>query len=81
MGIFNSIRSETKCPTCNNLVEWQSKRLIYDGLLVANAMQTITLNKKMDGEMHGFCDPCKTFTDVVIEKGKIAGVKSHKPKP
>lgn len=81
MGVFSTIKSTVKCPKCSEAVEWQSKRLIYDGIFVANAMQTITLNKKMDGEMHGFCDSCKRFTEVVIKKGKISALKSYKPKP
>lgn len=80
MGAFNTIKSSMKCPKCGQIVEWQSKRLVYDGILVANAMQTIVLNEKMDGEMHGFCDSCRTSTDVVIEKGEITGVKSYKSK-
>ena len=75
MGVFNTIKSKTKCPNCNNPVEWQSKRLVYDGLLVENAMQTITLNKKMDGEMHTYCDKCKTSFDVAITKGKEKRIK------
>ena len=81
MGVFNTIKSSMKCPKCGKMSEWQSKRLVYDGVLVANTMQTITLNEKMDGEVHGFCNSCKTFTEAVIKKGKITRVKSYKPKP
>lgn len=47
MGIFNIIKSSMDCHKCGRPVEWESKRLVYDGILVADAMQTITLNEKM----------------------------------
>jgi len=79
MGVFNTIKSSIKCPKCGNTVEWQSKRLVYDGFLVANAMQTLTLNEKMDGEMHTYCDKCKTGFDVTITKGKEEITKRRTP--
>jgi hypothetical protein len=71
MGAFNTIRSDQLCPNCQSQVEWQSKRLEYDGLLIANAMQVIELKPTMDSEMHAFCDRCKTWTDATIEQGKV----------
>ena len=38
MGAFNTINSDQTCPVCQSPVEWQSKRLEYDGLIVANAV-------------------------------------------
>lgn len=68
--MFNVIKSKLKCPKCHETVEWQSKYLTYDGYVLENLLQDITLNKHMDGEMHTFCDSCKTAVDVDIKKGK-----------
>ncbi len=76
MGVYNVIKNKTKCPKCQSPVEWQSKRLEYDGFLLANVMQGIKLNERMDGEMHTFCDRCKLGFDVTIEKGEKKEIKS-----
>jgi hypothetical protein len=78
MGAFNTIRSDRTCPTCQSPVEWQSKRLEYDGLIVANAMQVIELKPQMDGEMHAYCAACKTWTDATIKQGKVTELRSSK---
>ncbi len=79
MGVFNTIKTDEKCPNCHQPVEWQSKRLIYDGIIVGNLMQALTLNKRMDGEMHAYCDACETWFDATIEKGKVVTIKPSNP--
>jgi hypothetical protein len=78
MGAYNTIRSDRTCPTCQAPVEWQSKRLEHDRLIIANAMQEIELKPQMDGEMHAFCAACQTWTDATIKKGEVTELKSSK---
>lgn len=76
MGIYNTIHTEQTCPNCSAPVEWQSKHLDYDGLVLANAMQQIELKPQVEGEMHAHCDACKTWTDATIQQGKIVALKT-----
>ncbi|GEM_PF-134243 len=71
MGVYNTIITDETCPACHARVEWQSKRLTLNGLVLADAMQTIALRASMDGEMYAFCDACKIWTDAVIQDGKL----------
>ncbi len=69
------------CPNCQAAVEWQSKRLIYDGLLLANAMQSVPLSSRINGEMHTTCSNCHSVIDLDLEGGKAITVKvSPRPK-
>jgi hypothetical protein len=70
MGIFNTIKSDLKCPICKSELEWQSKFLEYDGLPIDTAMITIELRQTMNGEMHTSCDTCKTWLETEIKNGK-----------
>ncbi len=81
MGVFNIIRSEQTCPNCHAPVQWQSKSLEYDGLILANVMQVIELRPQMDGEMHAYCDACKTWTDATIQQGKVGELKTSTVTP
>lgn len=75
--MFNVIKNKTKCPTCNQPVEWQSKNLTYDGLILANLLQRITLNKHLSGEIHAYCDDCRKAVEIAIENGKEMGIKTR----
>lgn len=81
MGAFNTIYTKQACPNCHAPVEWQSKELEYDGLIIANAMQVIELRPQMEGRMHAYCDACKTWTDATIHRGKIATLKTSRVAP
>ena len=74
MGMFNSIKTKRKCPTCKAKVQWQSKRLLRDGCLIENLLYEITLDEHMDGEMHAFCDRCGAAVEVTITKGKETAI-------
>ena len=79
MGVFNHIETDRPCPTCKQPLEWQSKHLTYDGYLLANAMQVVSLSERVSGEMHTFCDTCKTFYDVEIAGGVPGPMKASEP--
>lgn len=76
MGLYNIIRSELTCPGCHAPVEWQSKELDYDGLIIAEAMQVIELRPLMDGEMHTSCRKCKTLTRAIIRNGNVVDLET-----
>ncbi len=79
MGVYNVIDTKTLCPKCHKPVEWQSKHLIYDGFVLANLLENIVLNERMEGEMHTFCDKCKTGFDADIINGQITNIEYRKP--
>ena len=70
MGMFNTIKSKLRCPKCNAKVEWQSKDLSVLGFPIENLLLNIKLKSYMNGEMHTFCDECKSSWDVKIKKGE-----------
>lgn len=67
MGVFNIITSKRTCPQCHAKVEWQSKYITYDGFVLENLLQNIRLNNHIDGEMHTFCDKCKSAFEIEIK--------------
>ncbi len=74
MGVYNIIKFSPplKCPECGYLEnEWQSKNLAYSSYGLANVMRQITLNSRMDGEVHTYCDQCKKYISFEIKKGKL----------
>lgn len=81
MGAYNTIRCAQTCPNCHAPVEWQSKRLAYDGLLLANAMQVIELRPQMEGEMHAYCAACQIWTDATIHQGEVVALKTSTVTP
>ncbi len=82
MGLYNTILSDIRCPNCNQRLEWQSKRITYDGYLLANAMQTIPLTQHISGEIHTSCDECRIFYEVEISTGEEGPLMSSKiPSP
>ncbi len=52
MGMYNVLNREAPCPKCGNVVQWQSKELLYDSYELANVLRRIDLGPGMDGEMH-----------------------------
>lgn len=71
--MYNIIDTKENCPNCDANVEWQTKDLIIDNkYLVANVLKTYRLNKRMDGEIHTFCDKCKTYSEGKIKNGKMS---------
>ena len=76
MGAFNTILCDQTCPACRARVEWQSKKLDYDGLILANAMQVIELRPGMDGEMYAHCEACGTWIDATIRQGRVVDLKT-----
>ena len=80
MGIYNIIKTNRKCPRCNEKIdEWQSKYLTYDGYVLEKLLKEIKLNEHMDGEIHALCDNCKAFLEVTIVKGKDKEIKPRRP--
>lgn len=77
MGLFNTVTSSIRCPTCDGALEWQSKHLTYDGFLLADVMETIPLSEHVSGEMHTSCDACQMWYDVEIHNGKEGEIKSE----
>lgn len=62
MGLFNIINIDKKCPKCGAEVEWQSKRLVVDGIYPI---------QNFCGEAYASCRKCQTWTDLLMIDGKI----------
>lgn len=80
MGMFNYVKSKTRCPVCGGVIEWQSKELAVSGYWLDCYLGTIKLKPHMEGEMHSFCDKCDAILDVRIKNGKEGKVKWTKMK-
>ena len=71
MGVYITIVGEYPCPKCGKeLADWQCKELQYDDYPVDILMQEYKLNKKMNGEMHKFCETCGLVSYRII-KGRV----------
>ncbi len=83
MSVYIEIAGTYPCGKCGApLAGWQSKDLAYDGYDIALLLQTVTLNKKMRGEIHHYHAACGYFTEYVIERGAIVGQRErHTPAP
>jgi len=75
MGVYNIVNCAARCPKCGGAVEWQSKCLLYDGYLLANAMQEVSLTKNVDGETHTTCPACRLFLEARISKGQLGPIR------
>jgi len=62
-------------PEVRRCLEWQSEHLLYDGYVLANAMQEVALAKNVDGEMHTTCPACRLFFEARISKGQLGPIK------
>jgi len=79
MGMFNVIKTDTACPTCQRPLQWQSKSITYDGYLLENAAQSVQLTERISGEMHSLCDSCRTWYDLEITNGREGSLRPSKP--
>lgn len=81
MGMYIEIAGAYRCSRCDTvLTGWQSKDLRYDGYDIEPLLQTVTLNKKMSGEIHTHHAACGHFTAYAIERGAIVGRRErHAP--
>lgn len=70
MGAYNRIQSDIHCPNCHCTLEWLSKYLVYDGFLLENVLDTMTLRDKMYGHMYTSCKQCNIWIEAEIENGK-----------
>jgi len=70
MGVYNIIKSPIRCPICNNRLRWQSKYLVYNGLVLSNTLTEIERDKTMQGEMYARCEQCETWIEAEIHDGK-----------
>jgi len=61
-------------------MEWQSKRLSYDGFHL-DVAQSVPLTDRVDGEIHGLCSACGKWFDLGIEKGQASQVRQSEPLP
>lgn len=70
--MFNTVKLDRKCSKCGADLEWQSKSLILDDLYwLDNALRIYEVTDRLTGEVHTYCDKCKTWHELCIEKGKI----------
>ncbi len=76
MGMYNVINCEAPCPKCGNVVQWQSKELLYDSYELANVLRRIDLAPGMDGEMHSSCGACGAWLDATITKGQPGPIRA-----
>ena len=74
MGVYNIVNRAARCPKCGGAVEWQSKYLVYDGYVLANAMQEVALAENVDGEMHATCRACWLCLEATVSKGQLGPI-------
>lgn len=72
MGLFNVVKIDKKCSRCGAKTEWQSKRLVVDGIYpIHNSLEIFELDKRLSGEAYTLCRKCNHWAEILIVNGEI----------